>query len=75
MTYEMTLSRKWKNTMSAKWEATGLEHNPFPVPMYPMSMPKISSSSDASSPTIPPIVALAPFHDAKGGDDVGEYDL
>jgi len=43
--------------------------------MYPMFMPTISSSFDASSPTIPPAVtapAAAPFHDDKGGDDLGE---
>jgi hypothetical protein len=76
LTYEATLSRKWKNTMSDKNEVPKPEQNPFPVPMYPMFMPTISSSSDASSPTIPPAatapVAAAPFHDDKGGDDLGE---
>jgi len=46
--------------------------------MHPMFMPTISSSSDASSPTIPPASAAAPFHDDKGGDelgDLGEYKL
>ena len=51
--------------------------------LYPMFMPTISSSSDASSPTIPPTTAtiaatttaVAPFRDDKGGDDLGEYEL
>ena len=73
MTYEMTLSRKWKNAISDKQEVARPEHNPFPVPMYPMFMHTISSSSDASSPTMPP--AVAPFHDDKGGDDLGEFEL
>jgi len=78
MTYEMTLARKWKNTISDKNEVARQDPNPFPVPMYPMFMPTISSSSDASSPTIPPAApaatapAAAPFHDDKGGDDLGE---
>jgi len=77
MTYEMTLSRKWKNTISDKNEVARQEQNPFPVRMYPMFMPTISSSFDASSPTIPLTVATAaaPFHYDKGGDDLGEYTL
>jgi len=52
-----------------------------------MFMPTISSSSYASSPTIPTAVATVaattdvatvvaiPFRDDKGGDDLGEYEL
>lgn len=75
MTFEMSLSRKWKDSISDKNEFARPEQNPFPVPMYPMFMPTISSSSDASSPTIPPTAAAAPFHDDKGGDDLGDYEL
>ncbi|KEH21882.1 hypothetical protein MTR_7g023210 [Medicago truncatula] len=75
MTYEMTLSRKWKDSISDKNEFARPEQNPFLVPMYPMFMPTISSSSDASSPTIPPTAAASPFHDDKGGDDLGDYEL
>ena len=75
MTNEMTLSRKWKNAISDKWEVAGPEQNLFPVPMYPMFMSIVSSSSDASFPTLPPATATAPFCDNKGGDDLGEYEL
>ena len=62
--------------MSDKNEVARQEQNPFPVPMYHMFMPTISSSSDASYPTIPPAApAPAPFCDDKGGDDLGEYEL
>jgi len=83
MTYEMTLSRKSKNSISDKNEVARQEQNPFPVPMSPMFMPTISSSSDASSPTIPSTAATvdvatttaAPFRDDQGGYDLGEYEL
>lgn len=49
--------------MSIKFDVPPPEPNPFPVPMYTMPISTISSSSDASSPTLPPSTAPAPFCD------------
>lgn len=62
--HELQIQRKWMSkVMSIKFDVPPPEPNPFPVPMYTMPISTISSSSDASSPTLTPGTAPAPFCD------------